>query len=136
MYAFVDRPVGTLKPGARFLLWAMRGWIASAAQGECPPRTLACGFAQRGALPALPPLNRLLATLNTQARDAIAFHPLACPRIGEDEAILLQLWEDARAAPVRARATLALILEETAVEPGFEALLAVSARLAEAGLDA
>lgn len=136
MYAFVDQPVSDLSPGGRFLLWAMRGWIHAAARGTCPPGQLASGFARAGALPALPHVHRLLAELNQRARGEIAFAPLDYGRISDDEAVLLQLWRESIHNPPRAQETLALLLEPDAVAPAFEALLAASIRLDEAGVGA
>lgn len=134
MYGLVDRPVGALAPGGRFLLWAMRGWIHAASLGNCPPGMLAPAFARHNVLPALPPLHQLMIELNHRALDRIAFAPLAYGRIGDDEAVLLQLCRDATETPCRAVATLKLLLEEEAVEPAFAALLTLIARLGAGGL--
>lgn len=134
MYAFVDQPVTDLSRGGRFRLWAMRGWIHAAARGICPPGQLAPGFARAGALSALPHVHRLLAELNHRARGEIAFAPLDYQRVSDDEAVLLQLWRDATADPPRAQETLVLLLDAESVAPAFEALLAASARLDEAGV--
>lgn len=134
MYDFVDRPVARLGAGGRFLLWAMRGWIHAAIGGQCPPGAIAPAFARHGVLPALPHLHSFLAELNRRATRKISFSPLAHDRIGDDEAVLLQLCRDAGENPPRARATLALLLEEEAVGPGFSALLSGVAWLNDGGL--
>jgi hypothetical protein len=134
MYDFVDRPVEQLGHGGRFLLWAMRGWIHSASKGNCPPGTLAPAFAHHGVLPALPHVHRLLGELNRRALGTIAFLPLRYALIGEDEAILLQMWRDATENPLRAEATLELMLEPEAVGGAFTALIAATVKLGEAGL--
>jgi hypothetical protein len=134
MYDFVDRPVGRASYGGRFLLWAMRGWIRSASNGECPPGALAPAFARHAALPALPHFHQLIVALNTSAQGKIVFAPLNHCCITEDEAILLQLWRDASEDPPRARATLALLLRAEAVGDAFSALLSATARLADVGL--
>jgi hypothetical protein len=135
MYDLVDRPVVQLSPAGRFLIWAMRGWIQSASRGYCPPGALAPAFARHGVLPALPHIHILLAELNRRANRQIAFAPLACAHIGDDEAVLLQICRDATDDPPRARATLGLLLEEEAVGPAFTALLAATAFLKDGGLD-
>lgn len=135
MYDFVDRPVARASYGGRFLLWSMRAWIGAAMRGTCPPGALAPAFARHAALPALPHLHQLLASLNADARHEISFAPLGHCRIVEDEAVLLQLWRDATEAPPRARATLGLLLEAESVGAAFAALLSAVARLADAGLD-
>jgi hypothetical protein len=135
MYDLIDRPVMQLAPGGRFLIWAMRGWIQSATRGNCPPGALAPAFARHGVLPALPHLHMMLAELNRRATRKIAFSPLACRFIGDDEAVLLQVCRDTTQDAPRARATLALLLEEEAVGPAFTALLAAMAFLRDGGLD-
>lgn len=135
MYAYVDRPLTELSNSGRFLLRVMRGWLHAAARGQCPPGALAPLFARMGALPALPALHRLMAELNAHARDKVAFLPFCATRIGDDEAVLLQLWHDARANPPRAQRVLALLLEPEATGGAFDALLTASARLGEAGLE-
>lgn len=135
MYDFVDRPVAGLTPGGRFLLWAMRGWIHAASAGTCPPGALAPAFARHDVLPALPPLHLLLAALNEQATRKVAFAPLAHCRIGDDEAVMLQLCRDATDDPIRARATLALLLDEDALGVAFTALLTTVERLRDGALD-
>ena len=134
MYDFVDRPVGQLLPGGRLLLWAMRRWILAASQKTCPPGALAPAFAHRGVLPALPHVHALLAELNRQARRSISLSPLAHHLIGDDEAVLLQLCRDADLDPPRARATLALLLDEEAVGAAFSALLSAVSRLRDGAL--
>jgi hypothetical protein len=134
MYNFVDRPVAQLGLGGRFLLWAMRGWIQSASTGNCPPGSLAPAFAKHGVLVALPHFHRLMGEMNRRAKGTISFLPLNYCRIGEDEAVLLQLWRDATDAPPRAQATLGLLMEAEAVGASFSALLSSAARLGEAGL--
>lgn len=135
MYDLIDRPVALLAPGGRFLLWAMRGWIQSATRGTCPPGALAPAFARHGVLPALPHLHMLLVELNRSATRRVAFAPLACATIGDDEAVMLQVCRDATQNPPRARATLELLLDEEVVGGAFSALLSIVSRLKEGGLD-
>jgi hypothetical protein len=134
MYDFVDRPVSRLGSGGRFLLWAMRGWIHAATRGICPPGALAPAFARHGVLPALPHVHMLLVELNRRAIRKIAFAPLAHCFVCDDEAVLLQLCRDAAEHPARAKATLALMVEEEAVGNAFTSLLAAVARLEDGGL--
>jgi len=136
MYAFVDRPVESLCDGGRFLLWAMRGWTLSAARGRCPPQALHRGFAGLGAAPALPDFHVALALLASDTRTPLVLKPMACPRIGEDEAVLLGLWRAVGAGDAAgARATLALLVADTAAGPILAALTAAAARLDAAGYD-
>ncbi len=135
MYDFIDRPVASLSPGGRFLLWAMRGWIHAASAGHCPPGALAPAFARHAVLPALPHLHLLLAALNERATRRVAFAPLACRLIGDDEAVMLQLCRDATDNPIRARATLALLLDADALGAAYVALLTTIARLDDGQLN-
>lgn len=135
MYDLIDRPVMQLASGGRFLIWAMRGWIQCATRGTCPPGALAPAFARHHVLPALPHFHLMLAELNHRAIRRIAFSPLACNCVGGDEAVLLQICRDTMTNAPRARATLALLLEEDAVGPVFTALLAAMHFLHQGGLD-
>ncbi len=136
MYAFVDRPVESLCDGGRFLLWAMRGWTLAAARRCCPPQALHRGFAGIGAAAALPDFHVALALLASDARAPLVPKPMACPRIGEDEAMLLGLWRAVGAGDAAgARATLALLVADGAAGPILAALTAAAARLDAAGYD-
>lgn len=134
MYAFIDRPISSLGRGSRFVLWAMRSWTRAVHSGTCPPGTLATAFLRHHAIDALPPFHRLMGELNLRARDRIALAELGCPVVSEWEAMLLQLWVDARAEPFRARAMLDAVVEEEAVAPCFEALITAATRITAAGL--
>jgi hypothetical protein len=135
MYDLLDRPVMNLSPGGRFILWAMRGWTRAVSTGYCPPGALAPAFARHGVLPALPHLHILLASLNRSATRKLAFAPLQHRRIGDDEAVLLQMCRDARNQPTRARATLELLMDEEAVSDAFTSLLAFLMQLQDSRLD-
>ena len=134
MYELIDRPVETLSEGSRFLLWAARAWTDSLGRGHCPPGALAGVFLRAGAIDALPDFHRLLTAFNREGRIVLSLAPVRCGRISEDEAILLALWADAEREPLRARATLELLVEDDAVPAAFEALLVAVQRLHAAGL--
>jgi hypothetical protein len=140
MYQFVDRPVSALCPGSRLLLWATRGWAHARANGTCPPGAVAPAFLQCGAIAALPDLHRLLLLLEGDDSERLCVSPLAAARIGDIEAVLLQLFADALTRPHRARATIALMLadgtsnEGPQVATAFTALGAVSTCLMGKGL--
>ena len=136
MYAFVDRPVESLCNSGRFLLWAMRGWVAAAARGRCPPQTLHRGFAAVNAAGALPDFHVAMALIGGDAVKTIALAPMPCLQISEDEAILLGLWRDISLGGVtNARATLALLAEGDSVGPIAKAMGAAVDRLVAAGFD-
>lgn len=132
MYDFVDRRVDALGQGSRFILWAMRAWVMSIGQGRCPPVALAPAFARMGLLAALPDLHMAMAVLNRDALDTLEFAPLPCPRIGEDEALLLALWRDLAAGQrAAAKATLGLMIAEESVALVLAGLADVCAKLGE-----
>lgn len=136
MYVFVDRPVESLCNSGRFLLWAMRGWVAAAARGRCPPQTLHRGFAAVNAAGALPDFHVAMALIGGDAAKTIALAPMPCLQISEDEAILLGLWRDISLGDAaNARATLALLAEGDSVGPIAKAMGAAVDRLVVAGFD-
>ncbi|MBL0914818.1 MAG: hypothetical protein IBJ13_04690 [Sphingopyxis sp.] len=135
MYAFIDRPVESLGNSGRFLLWAMRGWVAAAERGQCPPQALRRGFASVQALAALPDFHVVMALINSDALEAVALARIDCPRIAEDEAIWLNLWCDIAKASARVDATLTLLVDPDVARPMAAAMAAVIANLDEAGFD-
>jgi hypothetical protein len=136
MYAFVDQPVESLCNSGRFLLWAMRGWVAAAARGDCPPAALHRGFAAIDARLALPDFHVAMAMLASDARQDLTLSPIACRCIAEDEAILIGLWCDAASgAAARIRATLMLLVAPESVAPIAKAMAATAAQLIAAGFD-
>lgn len=136
MYAFIDRPVDSLDNSGRFLLWAMRGWTRVAGDGRCPPQALRRGFAATHAQHALPDFHVAMAMLTGEALAMMTMAPMPCRRIGEDEAILLGLWQRvAQGDEAGANATLALLVAPDAVGPVAHAMRAAVAGLTEAGFD-
>jgi hypothetical protein len=136
MYAFVDRPVDSLCNGGRFLLWAMRGWVAAAERGQCPPQHLHRGFVAVNAAGALPDFHVAMAFFGSDAVETLRLAPVPCLQISEDEAILLGLWRDISLGDVtNARATLALLAEGDSVGPIAKAMGAAIDRLVAAGFD-
>lgn len=136
MYAFVDRPVESLGNSGRFLLWAMRGWVAAAERGQCPPQLLHRGFAAVDAAGALPDFHVAMALLGSDAVETLLLAPLPCLQISEDEAILLGLWRDfSLGNAANARATLALLAKGDSVGPIANAMRTATGRLVVAGFD-
>ncbi|RYD45434.1 MAG: hypothetical protein EOP63_01325 [Sphingomonadales bacterium] len=136
MYRFVDRPVETLCNGGRFLLWAMRGWVAAAERGQCPPQMLHRGFVAVNAVGALPDFHIAMALLGSDAVETLLLAPMPCLQISEDEAILLGLWRDfSLGTAANAHVTLALLAEGESVGPIANAMDAVIDRLVAAGFD-
>lgn len=134
MYELVDRPIGRLCGGSRFVLRAMRAWADAVGRGTCPPGVLATPFLRQGVIDALPGFHRFMCAVCAGARDTVMLNPLGCGAVGEWEAILLGAWADVATAPARVRDTLALLLDGEAAEAAFAALVIAEARLAAAGL--
>lgn len=136
MYDLVDRPLLALPQGSRFLLWAMRGWVAARARRACPPRALAPAFLKARAIDALPHFDMAMSLLNVHGRETLHF---CCPhgtRIRESEAILLRLWSDlAHAVEARAIGVIELLVSQEAVPTLFSAMRAALPGLRLAGLD-
>jgi hypothetical protein len=136
MYTLIDRPVERLGNGARFVLWAMRGWTQAMHKQICPSQALHRGFAGVSAQVALPDFHVAMALLNRYGRAAIEIAPLPCQRIIDHEAVLLVLWRDlAQARLDHADATLALLVEDGGVSPVRRAMTTTLAKLALAGFD-
>ena len=134
MYQFVDRRIIHLAPGSRLVLWAMRGWVRALGARQCPSGSIAPGFIHCRVIDALPPFHHLMILLNVHALDIVHVAELGHSRVIEGEALILCLWADAQSDPSNARATLRLLVEEEAIEPALEALIAASGRLAATGL--
>ena len=127
MYQFVDQPTNRLSRGSQLVLWAMRGWRRQLNSGRCPPATLAPGFQRLGIIDALPPFHKMMVLLNHHAARDFAFRCLAAPVIGEDEAVLLGVWQDVATGQLtNAEATLAMIADEDAAKVIAHAMLAAS----------
>ena len=127
MYEFVDQPTHRLSRGSQLVLWAMRGWTRQLNDRRCPPAALAPGFQRLGIIDALPPFHKMMVLLNHHAARDFAFRCLAAPVIGEDEAVLLGVWQDIAAGQVvNAEATLAMIADADAAKVITKAMLAAS----------
>jgi len=127
MYDYLDRPVGALDEGGRFLVWAMRGWTQSMAERRCPPSVLASAF-ERATLPdALGPFHLAMATLNRDGRERMGFGTISCPQVSEAEAILLSLIRlIGRGEKPAADATIALLVQPEAAQKFGRALTCVA----------
>ncbi len=142
MYQFVDRPVASLAPGSRLVLWAARGWAHARANGGCPPGAVAPAFLHCGAIAALPDIHRLFALLAGAEDEGLAVAAMGDPLVGDIEAVLLRLWADALDRPDHARATLSLMLAgedegdagDDAAATAFVALTAAAMTLMAKGL--
>ena len=135
MYQFVDRPLTSLDEGCQFLVWSMRGWVTGLGQGRGPAQLLGPAFARRGIIGALQPFHRTMLMLNRDALETLRFCPVACPRVSEHEAILLETLTSLRErGPAQTRATLDLLVAEETVGDMLESLSRLGAAMAIAGI--
>lgn len=130
MYEFLDRTIGTLDDGSRFLIWSMRGWTQSMAERRCPPSALGGSFAKAGLGHALPHFHMAMMALNRDGLDRMAFGALTCPHVSEAEAVLLSLMRllGTDRLPA-AEETIKLLVKEDAVPIFRCAILAVASLL-------
>ena len=113
MYQFVDQPTNRLSRGSQLVLWAMHGWTRQLNSGLCPPAALAPGFQRFDIIAALPPFHKMMVLFNHHAARDFAFCCHAVPSIGEDEAVLLGIWQDVATGQIaNAEATLAMIVDD------------------------
>lgn len=133
MYAIVDRPVSQLDYPGQMLIWAMRSWVASVERRQCPGSTLGPAFAQHNMLAGLQPFLRMMATLNRHGLEDFEFHQLACNRVSEHEALLLQALGQARSTQAANLAkVLPLIVDEESTACLLDAMLTIGKVLNEA----
>lgn len=135
MYAFVDRPIGRLDAGGRFLIWSMRFWVRAMMRSSCPRAEIGDAFVERDMEDAVAHFDMLMHILNRHARDNMGFGPIPCRRVHEGEALVLALLARTQHEPaMRTRQTLTMMVEDGWVEPLIVALSALSTRLASVGL--
>lgn len=135
MYDFIDRPIGHLDQGGRFLVWSMRFWVRAMHKGICPTTEIGSAFEQRDMGDALPHFNMAMIILNRHARENLGFGPVPCRRVHEAEALLLSILSATRhESATRTRQTLALMVEAEWVGPLLAALSALATRLGSVSL--
>lgn len=134
MYDFIDQHVTALDNDGRFLLWAMRGWAQSCAQGACPAQSLQRAFAGYNAMAVFPDFHVTMTLLGQKARSRLLLGPMGCCRIGENEALLLALWRDVGIGRrENVRATLSHIVPADTVAAVAQAMARASAAMTIAG---
>lgn len=112
MYEFLDRPVTSLDPGGRFLVWSMRSWIKAMSERRCPRLALRVAFSRWRMAPALPPFLEMMALFNRHGKQNFGFCPLMCNHISEHEAIIISLVCSLRdSGDARIRDTLSYLVE-------------------------
>jgi hypothetical protein len=135
MYDYIDRPIESLDRGGRFLVWAMRSWVISLGQRQCPAAAIGPAFARWGIIGALPRFHIAMSLLNRHGLMTFGFAPLACRCVAEDEALLLATIRAVRNGSPRTVHGLAeALIEEESVAPFLDALTGLVAGLATSGL--
>jgi len=99
VYHYLDRTTASLDLGGRFLVWAARGWVQAVSRRQCPCNALADGFARWNAAEALQSFSMAMAILNCEAGEALYFRAPGHSRVSDDEALLLDLFEQASRRP-------------------------------------
>ena len=135
MYRYLDRSVCDLPEPQAFLLAAMRSWVGAVRTGRCPCAAIAAGFATVGHAAAVRDFGIAMATLDQDGLGRLAFRPLTCAHVGEDEARLLALFDAGFARPLRHRLAAGLVAEEAvdrlSAAVAWVALALVDGRAAE-----
>jgi hypothetical protein len=135
MYDFLDRPVTSLDPGGRFLIWSMRSWVKAMSDRSCPASVLGNAFARWGMIAGLQPFLRMMAVFNRSGLETFQFCALACNHVSEHEAIILSLvcsLNEGR--PEAVCDTLALLVEEDAITDCITAFAALGRNLEKAAI--
>lgn len=135
MYAIVDRPLGDIDQGGRFLVMAMRGWVLAMHGRKCPASSLAPSFAACRLLSGLQPFLRMMAVFNRHGLENMAFGGCDCTQVSEHEAIIVTLVRSVRhGQPMHVAETLERLVEDEAVGEGLIAISALAAAMAAAPL--
>ncbi|CAN5217250.1 hypothetical protein BH10PSE13_BH10PSE13_12490 [soil metagenome] len=135
MYAFIDRPVLSLDPGGRFLIWTVRNWVRAMTEGRCPAAAVGPAFAKWNMMGAFAPFHRMLALLNAHGRQTFAIAPVECSQVAEHEALFLTLVSNVdQRRPARLQGTVTLIVAEEHVPALLEAVATLGGAMLEAGI--
>lgn len=135
MYDFLDRPVTTLDPGGRFLIWAMRSWVKAMGESQCPGQAIGSAFARWNMISGLQPFLRIMALFNRHGLETFGFCQLKCNHVSEHEAIVLSLICSLRESrPDVVGDTAALLIEEDHLGDLIASLSALGRSLDEAAI--
>lgn len=124
-----------LEPEQRFLLWAVRAWVACCRAGLLPAAPVLSVFERLGLPEAEAALEDALVMLARSAARRLAVHCPGCPGLSEDETLLLDAAAAAQHRDVAAgRHRLAGLVPATAVDAVLDAFAEFGTLLALAGL--
>ena len=136
MYAYLDRPLGTLKSKERFVLASMRAWVGATRGGRCLCQALTHAFRHNGMAAALDDFCVIMTTLDSAAIGHLRFGSLDLARVTDDEARILALFDVARAGPLdRLRRVSAGLVQEDAVASLAQAVDFVAIAMADTDTD-
>ena len=132
MYQYLDRTTASLDLGGRFIVWAVRGWVQAVGRRQCPCNALADGFARWNAVEALQSFSMAMAILNCEAGEPLYFRAPGHSRVSDDEALLLDLFEQAPRRPQNEmREMLGMIVPPTST-PALQIAIETAAAALEA----
>ena len=135
MYDFLDRPVTSLDPGGRFLVWSMRSWVKAMGDRMCPATVVGGAFAKWNMIRGLQPFLKMMTIFNRTGLETFHFCALPCNHVSEHEAIILSLVCSLRDdRPDALRDTLALLVEEESIGDLIEALTALGGTMNDAAI--
>lgn len=132
MYHYLDRSVSSLDLGGRFIVWAARGWVQAVSRRQCPCDALIEGFTRWNAAEALQSFSMAMAILNCEAGEPLYFRAPGHSRVSDDEALLLDLFEQAPRRPQNEmREMLGMIVPPTSA-PSLQIAIETAAAALEA----
>lgn len=132
MYHYLDRTTASLDMGGRFIVWAVRGWVQAVNRRQCPCNALADGFTRWNAGEALQSFSMAMAILNCEAGEPLYFRAPGHSRVSDDEALLLDLFEQApRRAQNEMREMLGMVVPPTSA-PALQIAIETAAAAFEA----
>lgn len=135
MYDFLDRPVTSLDPGGRFLVWSMRSWVKAMGDRQCPATVVGGAFARWNLIRGLQPFLKMMTIFNRTGLETFHFCALPCNHVSEHEAIILSLVCSLRDdRPDTLQGTLALLVEEESIGDLIEALTALGSTMNDAAI--
>ncbi len=135
MYEFVDRPLTSLDPGGRFLVWSMRSWVKAMGERTCPATVVGGAFCKWNMIRGLQPFLKMMTIFNRTGLETFHFCALPCNHVSEHEAIILSLVCSLRdRRPDSVRDTLTLLIEEDGVGELIDALTVLGGAMADAAI--
>ena len=92
MYRYLDKPLNTSNASEKFIVWVLRGWAAAVHSKKCPRHFLRSGFSHKNGEQLFQLFSAFMGILHAGQKRHIHFCNLTCPRISDDEALLLAVF--------------------------------------------